>query len=309
MDSILAFADIGEFVNRPIKTYSSGMIMRLAFAVQAQVEPDILIVDEALAVGDAKFQSKCFARLDVLKESGTSILFVSHSTEQVVSHCDRAVLLHEGRVHETGRPKDVVHTYLDLLFGGSRTSPAAAAPIGVEEVSQTASADVPDTVGNRSATRPGYNPYEYRWGDGAACIADYCLRGLQGSNSTVIRTGTKVSLSLGVSFLRDVQRPILGLTIKTKDGITVYGVNTEIATAPNLSISGLAGTHARVNFDFDCRLGPGDYFVSVGIASRDGEDVIPHDRRYDSIHLNVVGTGFFGLTQLDMGIDALEISQ
>jgi len=307
MDSILAFADIGEFVNRPIKTYSSGMIMRLAFAVQAQVEPDILIVDEALAVGDAKFQSKCFARLDVLKESGTSILFVSHSTEQVVSHCDRAVLLHEGRVHETGRPKDVVHTYLDLLFGGSRGTQAAASTSS-QEAAPSSPPDVPETAGNRFSTRPGYNPYEYRWGDGAACIADYCVSGLQGSNTTVIRSGAKIALSFGISFLRDVQRPILGLTIKTKDGITVYGVNTEIATAPKLALSGLAGTHARVTFDFDCRLGPGDYFVSVGIASRDGEDVVPHDRRYDSIHLNVVGTGFFGLTQLDMGIDALEVS-
>lgn len=119
-DEIAAFADIGEFIERPVKTYSSGMMVRLAFAVQAQVEPNILIVDEALAVGDAKFQARCFERLKQLKEGGTSILLVTHSTEQIVTHCSRAVLLDHGNVFEAGDSKRVVNCYLDLLFGKAR---------------------------------------------------------------------------------------------------------------------------------------------------------------------------------------------
>lgn len=311
MDAIIEFADIGEFLHRPVKTYSSGMIVRLAFAVQAQVEPDILIVDEALAVGDAKFQSKCFARLDALKEAGTSILFVSHSTEQIVSHCDRAILLHEGEVKQQGRPKDVVHTYLELLFGGNRVVRSIA--IETEpaqddsEPPTVVGAEKAETSGNAFASRPNYNPYEFRWGDGAAQINDFRLIGPNGAYPTTVECGAALRLVLGVSFNQNVSRPIFGLTVKTKDGITVYGTNSEmISTEAGSQVSGRAGTGCQVVFAFDCLLGPGDYFLSVGVASRDGEDVAPHDRRYDSIHLNVLGTGFFGMAMLNVNLQANE---
>ncbi|EPC9246847.1 ABC transporter ATP-binding protein, partial [Shigella flexneri] len=105
LDDILAFADIGHFIDSAVRSYSSGMLVRLAFAIQAQLDPEILIVDEALAVGDAKFQAKCFNRLKKLKENGTSILFVSHATEQIVTHCDRAILLNDGLLLAQDRPK------------------------------------------------------------------------------------------------------------------------------------------------------------------------------------------------------------
>lgn len=117
LDAIVSFADIGQFIDQPVKTYSSGMSVRLAFAVQAQIDPDILIVDEALSVGDAKFQAKCFARLKQLKENGTSILLVTHSSEQIVAHCSSAILLNNGMQFEAGEPKRVVNRYMDLLFG------------------------------------------------------------------------------------------------------------------------------------------------------------------------------------------------
>lgn len=312
MDAIIEFADIGEFLHRPVKTYSSGMIVRLAFAVQAQVEPDILIVDEALAVGDAKFQSKCFARLDALKEAGTSILFVSHSTEQIVSHCDRAILLHEGEVKQQGRPKDVVHTYLELLFGSSRVVRSAAeeatqAQAEPEPSAVAAQAEKAETSGNVFSSRPNYNPYEFRWGDGAAQINDFRLIGPNGAYPTTVECGAALKLVLGVSFNQNVSRPIFGLTVKTKDGITVYGTNSELTTMePGSQVSGRAGTDCQIVFAFDCLLGPGDYFLSVGVASRDGEDVAPHDRRYDSIHLNVMGTGFFGMAMLNVNLQADE---
>lgn len=135
-DDIAAFADIGEFIEQPVKIYSSGMMVRLAFAVQAQVEPDILIVDEALAVGDAKFQAKCFERLKQLKEQGTSILLVTHASEQIVTHANQALLLNSGDVICYGEPRDVVNQYMDLLFGKERkdysNSPLSISPAAIQ---------------------------------------------------------------------------------------------------------------------------------------------------------------------------------
>ena len=108
-NSIIEFADIGDFIDQPVKTYSSGMMVRLAFAVQAQIDPDILIVDEALAVGDAKFQARCFERLNQLKRNGTSILLVTHSTEQIVSHCSRAILINSGEIVDIDEPRVITN--------------------------------------------------------------------------------------------------------------------------------------------------------------------------------------------------------
>lgn len=162
---ITEFADIGEFIDQPVKTYSSGMFVRLAFAVAINVTPDVLVVDEALAVGDAKFQSKCFARLRELRDQGTSILFVSHSTEQIVTHCDRAVLLDGGRLLMDGAPKQVVHHYMDLLFGKSRPLQTSVKIEGGGEVeSQPGFLAVPPAGVDPFSSHPNYNPHEYRWG-------------------------------------------------------------------------------------------------------------------------------------------------
>ncbi len=307
MDAILAFADIGEFVRRPVKTYSSGMAVRLAFAVQAQVEPDILIVDEALAVGDAKFQAKCFSRLESLKQSGTSILFVSHSTEQVVTHCDRAILLSNGELMEDGDPKDVVHTYLELLFGASRRlSGSAGQAQALPSTDGNPIDSEVETRGNAFATRPSYNAYEFRWGDGAAAIADYCLATPSGTYPTSVTSGERIRLKVGLSFMKPVRKPILGITIKTKEGITVFGTNSELLEATDVTTLGSENSEAIATLEFACNLAPGDYFISLGLASRDGDEVVPHDRRYDSIHLNVAGEGFFGLAMLNMTLHAKE---
>jgi len=116
LPDIVEFCGLGEFLHRPVKTYSSGMFVRLAFAVAINMNPDILIVDEALAVGDVRFQRKCFRRLDELKEKGVSILFVTHSTDSVLKYCDRAIMLDEGELKMTGTPKQVVQTYLEMMF-------------------------------------------------------------------------------------------------------------------------------------------------------------------------------------------------
>ena len=308
-DEITAFADIGEFIDQPVKTYSSGMMVRLAFAVQAQVEPNILIVDEALAVGDAKFQARCFERLKKLKDCGTSILLVTHSTEQIVTHCSRAVLLDHGHVVESGDPNQVVNRYLDLLFGKVRKHPEPTNETGASTLPNDQTAESLHFDSEAFATRPGYNPLEHRWGDGAAKITDFCLYSNDESYPPALNTGETISLQVAVKFIETLERPIFGITIKTKEGVTVYGTNSEKLDITQLKSKGLAGEQIIIKANLVCRLAPGDYFISLGIATSQGEDITPHDRRYDSIHFQVRPVAsFFGLVNTDLDISVEEVN-
>lgn len=297
LDAILAFADIGDFIREPVKTYSSGMVVRLAFAVQAQVNPDVLVVDEALAVGDARFQAKCFARLRALRDAGTTILFVSHSTEQIVTHCSRAVLIDGGRLLEVGEPRRVTNRYLDMLFGRGRVSASAVpettpAPqpgfsgcstddlTGVDEVFL-------DPAAAAYEERPLYNRHEYRWGDGRASLLDFTLLEANGPVVGAVASGTRLRLVVKFCFNVAVVRPIFGVRLKTKEGVTLYGSNSEMQEVTAIAELGAPGAVHFASFAFMAPLAGGDYFISVGIASRDGLDVVPHDRRYDSIHFSV----------------------
>ncbi|MGL4601039.1 MAG: ABC transporter ATP-binding protein [Plesiomonas sp.] len=298
---ILEFADIGEFIDQPVKTYSSGMMVRLAFAVQAQSSPDILIVDEALAVGDAKFQAKCFDRLKQLKENGTSILLVTHSSEQIVTHCSHAVLIDKGNVIEQGHPNTVVNRYMDLLFGKEEIVNNDTSQLESNKLELLKNHMQVNCAADVYATRAGYNPYEYRWGDGAAKILDFNLSADDVIYPSAISPSQKVSLTLAVKFIKTVVCPILGITIKTKEGITVYGVNSESLDFNEFRQYGRPGEVAIVNAKFECKLSSGDYFISVGIATKNGEEIVPHDRRYDSIHLQVKPDNtFFGLVDLGL---------
>ncbi|CAG4976997.1 ABC transporter ATP-binding protein [Novilysobacter luteus] len=304
LDAILAFADIGAFIDQPIRNYSSGMVVRLAFAVQAQVDPQLLIVDEALAVGDAKFQAKCFARLKQLKDSGTAILLVSHSADQIVQHCDRAHLLDGGRQMLVGKPKDVVNHYYDVLFGVDKeeAEPSAVAEVAQShEVSDARSTLIPGDDAGFEA-RANYNPNEFRWGDKAARIVDFELSAAGRSYPTMVESGTTAMLTLRVAFDREVVRPILGVTVKTAEGVVVYGSNTEYKPLPGWAQSGTRGSVVDVRICFDLRLADGDYFISVGIASRNEHSVVPHDRRYDSIHVKVGNADFFGMADLGLAM-------
>jgi lipopolysaccharide transport system ATP-binding protein len=316
-DAIAAFADIGDFIDQPIKTYSSGMSVRLAFAVQSQIDPDIFIVDEALSVGDAKFQAKCFDRLRQLKENGTCILLVTHSSEQIVTHCTQAILLSKGVQLQAGKPKDVVNRYLDLLFGKEKAVIEPPSSIELDDVvaektiaSTLKSDDYQlSTTTDSFSTRPGYNVHEYRWGDGTATILDYFLAADNAHYPSAISTGQNITLAVTVKLLKEFHRPILGITIKTKEGVTVYGANTETLGCKAFGEAGSLDSVIQVIATFSCNLAAGDYFVSLGLASKHGEEVIPHDRRYDSIHLQVrPDDRFFGIANLGFTLQAKKIS-
>ena len=341
---IEAFADIGEFIDRPVKSYSSGMYVRLAFAVSACVEPDILIVDEALAVGDAKFQAKCFRRFEELVARGTTILFVTHSIDQITRHCDRAILLEGGVVRLAGLPKDVANTYLNLLFGverrqsddskktneetpdkqvgGGAVAPAAQST-GNEKSGVGGGADLTcapgcysslaDRVIHRSEgrfeDRVGYNKDEYRWGSREVEITDFMVT-LDGANHTVhLQTGQQVMVVVWVRFQIDVLAPIFGLTIKTPDGVTVYGSNSRDFPGGPIVQSVRAGEMVRVAFMMDLRIGAGEFLVSLGVAQEiGGGEVEPLDRRYDSILIHVNRQSrCYGVADFDMHVEVERI--
>lgn len=307
LDEIIAFADIGDHLKQPTKTYSSGMAVRLAFAVQALSDPDILVVDEALAVGDIKFQAKCFERLKQLKNRGTSILLVTHSSEQIVTHCSSAILIDQGQVREVGSPKDVINVYHDVVFG--KKAIAATTDEPRQELPQPTSEPQfnLDLTEDRFATHPGYNPHEYRWGDGRAKILDYSLSVGPKAYPEQVDTGSVVILRVVVRFMQTIVEPILGITIKTHEGVAVYGTNSQKQDTHAFAHAGTEGQVVVVEARFTCHLAPGHYFISIGVASLQQDDLVPHDRRYDSIHFQVnPDPGFFGLSNLHMGLSVPE---
>ena len=302
IQGILEFADIGEFIDQPMKNYSSGMFIRLVFSAAISIEPDVLIVDEALAVGDVKFQAKCFRRFAELIARGTTIILVTHSTEQVVRHCDRAMLIEAGEVLFIGEPKAAVNRYMDLLFGcnsGETAEGEAGAP-AEQKVAKAASLIQADRFENRR----GYNTYEYRWGSRSAEIFD-CFVTTDGENyNNEVNSGTEVTVIVWVRHLQSVEFPIYGLTIKTPDGVEVYGSNSRDFSAGPLLKPANEGGVATVTFRFTALLAAGEYFISLGVAAENAGTVVPLDRRYDSVILKVNATErFFGLANLRMDVE------
>ena len=300
-DDILAFSGIGDFIDQPVKTYSSGMFVRLAFAVAIHMDPDILVVDEALSVGDVRFQNKCFRKLRELKEGGTTTLFVTHSSDLIVRHCDRAILLEKGEVHSTGDPADVVNEYLNLLFNNEEGQIEATSSAG-----STLDYDDNGLLSDRSVDgcrlRSFYNAGEYRWGDQRGQIQDYLLLINGQPASSICQSGDHIDLLLRVIYKADVSNPILGLTLKTSDGIVVYGANTRDR---KLDVpAGRAGSELLVRYSFAINLIGGDYFISLGLADDDEQkDNLAIDRRYDLIHLQVrAERGDFGISALNMAM-------
>jgi len=319
LDDILSFADIGRFIESPVRSYSSGMLVRLAFAVQAQIDPDILIVDEALAVGDAKFQAKCFARLKKLKENGTSILFVSHATEQIVTHCDSAILLDGGEVKGAGKPKVVINQYLDILFGKKKKDDSVRTDIDKQiadaALGEQERLDRNDNVesglkkshallNGSYENRFNYNPAEYRWGDRSATIEDFYIEQSGVAYPSSFEHNKEIKILIKVKFNNFIVRPIFGFAVKNKEGITIYNTNSEWQESESID-EVKQGTEVIIKFSFPNILYEGDYFISAGVASSDNNgEVIPHDRRYDSIHIAVAPVSkFTGFTDLNAKLE------
>lgn len=310
-DDIAAFAEIGEFMDQPVKNYSSGMYVRLAFAVAVNVMPEILVVDEALAVGDEAFQRKCFARIDQFRAAGATVLFVSHSAGTIVDLCDRAVLLDQGEMLAVGTPKHVVSRYQKLIYApddclerlreeirSERNCDVSASPEPKKVLQITEAAD---TTSSRDYWDEGMNPsstvvYENR---GATIHAPH-LQTLDGRRVNVITPGDDYVYSYQVKFERSLPRVRAGMMIRSITGVEVGGAAT---AAPENALELVErGTTLAVRFRFRCLLAPGVYFLNAGVLAEFGQGEEYADRRIDVAMFRVLPDAIrlaTGLVDLD----------
>ena len=271
-DDIAAFADIGDFIDQPVRMYSSGMFVRLAFAVAVSVDPDILVVDEALAVGDARFQSKCFRRIQNLSDEGGLILFVTHATNQVTRFCNRAILIEGGRLIENGEPKAVVNHHLASVFD----SPA---PIDKPSI---------EPSGADFTHRPGYNAAEYRFGSGGAEILDFKIFADGGSPGELrFMANRRIGLMFRVAFHQAIERATYAVAISTPDGVNLFGANSRDIDRQGSSGPFEPGDIVEARFDLSLYLARGEYLISLSVSEEVGVNLEPLDRRYDSIVFSV----------------------
>ena len=241
MPEIEAFAEIGEYIDQPVRVYSSGMQMRLAFSVATARRPDVLIVDEALSVGDAYFQHKSFERIRAFRAEGTTLLIVSHDKGAIQSVCDRAILLDKGRVSKEGTPEEIMDLYNAML----------AAREGVDVRQESVGGGKVQTVS----------------GTGEATVQSIALLKDDGTPAEVHGTGTAVNLCIEVAVHADIAELTLGFRIKDRLGQNIFGTNTFHKLAP---INGLkAGQRFRANWRFPLNLGPGSYSVATALHSSD----------------------------------------
>ncbi|MFD0716760.1 ABC transporter ATP-binding protein [Paenibacillus sp. GCM10027626] len=291
LEQILQFADIGDFIDQPVKTYSSGMYLRLAFAVSINVDPDILIVDEALAVGDGRFQLKCFEKIKALKNIGKTILVVSHDMQTIRQICDKVILIDKGKLVEIGNPNDVVNHYTRILYSHTEINKD-----GVEVESHNKKEG--EFTGANSLDVNSSN--EYRYGSFDGRIESFSVVNCKNETVKTITTAESIKVSFRVKALRRIEQPIYAMTIKTVKGLEVYGTNNYFQ---NMDFKTLDQNEtATITFDQHMRLAPGDYFISLGFVELIDGDIIPLDRRYDVIELKILplpGDRSFGVANLE----------
>jgi lipopolysaccharide transport system ATP-binding protein len=302
--AILDFAEIGDFIDQPVKTYSSGMFVRLAFAVAINVSPDILVVDEALSVGDEAFQRKCFARIDALREGGTTVLFVSHAAGTVIELCDRAVLLDGGELIARGTPKFVVSRYHKLLYSQADKLDEVRALIRQESLALDSGGTLPTPVPDSTvpAERPadrvmprddncayldeGMVPRStMRYESRGALIASPHVETLQGRRVNVLQPGREYVYVYDVLFQRTAVGVRLGMMIKTITGMELGGA----ATAPDCSggVFASPGQSMQARFHFTTMLAPGVYFMNAGVTANEEEGETYLDRIIDVVMFRV----------------------
>lgn len=286
---ILEFANIGEFVDRPLSTYSSGMVVRLAFAVATAVQPKLLIIDEALSVGDEAFQRKCFRRIEGMRESGTSILFVSHSTQAVVQLCNRVIWLDGGKQIMDGEPKTVTEEYHRYLQAKPKQRAAILKQIAGGK-------PLIDVAMKESSTGHDYPPT-------GGEISNLQITTPRGKAVTTLSQGEKYQISYEMAFDEVCNDIRAGMMIKNRTGVEISAATLSLA---NQGIKQAEpGDKVKIAFDFTCHLNPATYFLNCGVrASVDGEDKYLH-RKVDALALNVLtpqslkGMKVGGLTTLD----------
>jgi len=280
---IESFADIGHFIDMPLRTYSSGMQMRLAFAVATAYRPDILIVDEALSVGDAAFQKKCFSRIESFQEKGTALLIVSHSIETINRICTKAILLSQGKMAAHGNTKEVTQIYEEMLYGTKHQN----------------STDIHRAEPFFENTLASH-PIERQYGNLQAVIENFKILNNVDQPANIFYTKQPITVSYDVRFHQSVKAVHFGIMIKTVEEICVYGTSTE-HSQPKQDY--LAGEVINIRFELENHLSPGTYYINCGCNSLVDSDRVFLHRRVDVCIFRVMPAGaldtMIGLSNLD----------
>ena len=281
LDEILSFADIGDFIHQPVKTYSSGMFVRLAFAVAINIDPEILVVDEALSVGDVFFQAKCYHKFEEFKKQGKTILFVSHDLGSISKYCDRVILLNQGVMLDEGTPKAMVDMYKQLLVHQD--------PVKQAEGSETKKED----------WKQGFlvNPNTLEYGEKQAEITDFVVIDSKGLQTNTIEKGSKFQIKMRIHFHESIQQPIMAFTFKNIQGTEITGTNT-MYEGVNVEHTD-AGDECVVVFEQKMDMQGGEYLLSFGCTGyRNGDFTVFH-RLYDACNITVVSSkntvGFYDM--------------
>ena len=295
LQDILDFADIGDFVYQPVKTYSSGMFVRLAFALAINVDPEILIVDEALSVGDVFFQAKCYRRMEEIRKSGTTILMVTHDMGSIIKYCDKVVLLNRGEFVAEGAPGRMVDLYKKILAGQMESLKEE-----LEEMNDFSGDSVSgggaleDKEFKKVETRGGglmkdkiaVNANRTEYGDGRAEIFDFGLEDQRGNLSNLILKGEMFTIREKIRFFADIKAPIFTYTIKDKKGTSLTGTNTMYEGADIKPVKN--GDVYEVSFTQKMTLQGGEYLLSMSCTGFEGEEHVVYHRLYDVASITVI---------------------
>ena len=294
MDDILRFADIGDFVNQPVKTYSSGMFVRLAFALAINVDPEILIVDEALSVGDVFFQAKCYRRMEEMMKNGTTILMVSHDMGSIIKYCDKVVLLNRGHFVAQGEAGKMVDLYKKIL--ANQTDELAEALI--EEKKEALGLPVEAAVSDkRMKDRMNLNPEVQEYGDGRASFEDFGTLDARGNVTNLLLKGEMFTIRERVRFHAPIENPIFTYTLRDKKGTDITGTNTLFEGTEIKPVKD--GDAYTVSFRQKMNLQGGEYLLSMSCTGyENGEHVVYH-RLYNVLSLTVISNkntvGFYDM--------------
>ncbi len=298
LDEILAFADIGDYVYQPAKTYSSGMFVRLAFAVAINIDPEILIVDEALSVGAVFFQAKCYHKFEEFKEMGKTIVFVSHDLSSISKYCDRVVLLNQGIKLGEGMPKQMIDTYKQVLVG-QYTPPEAEGErlLDDEQLRAMAAKGVDGSKLGGEKAGIAENPDLLEYGSKKAQITEYYITDEKGTKTSAILKGSSFSIHMRVEMTEKIAAPIFAFTIKNVRGTEITGTNTMFEKAFLESVE--AGETKEITFTQDMNLQGGDYLLSLGVTGYEEDDFTVYHRLYDVLNVTVVSdkdtVGFYDM--------------
>ena len=275
IDDIIDFADIGEFINQPVKTYSSGMFVRLAFAVAINIAPEILIVDEALSVGDVFFQAKCYKKFEEFKKNGKTILFVSHELGSISKYCDRVILLNTGKIVSDGDSKKVIDVYKKILVNQ------------LEENNKSKMNRVRTQIDNKKMKEClNVNPNKVEYGNNMANIVDFAIIDVKGNTTNVIEKGKLFTIKIKVEFKEQVEQPIFAFTIKDLKGTEITGTNTMLE---NINISNFEyGNLVEIDFKQEMNLQGGEYLLSLGCTGYMSGNFTVYHRLYDVCNITVI---------------------